>query len=970
LVTKSSVQIIADTIPPACGRLQRLAERDPRRTVRLAQRALEQLPPDDPIAHAWATYTLGWALLCWERFDEARRHINAAKQVFTPAGQAVATLYCDYALLLADLFQWAHPELEPTLTALATRLEQAGAASAAIRVHLYRTLLLDNQGRLQDVAVVLDRLAPAVERGTPIDQARWCYIRGVLAIAHGDFALAEEVLAQAERSFAALHHPFERALCWFQQGWAALRQEKLELALAAYRRAEHVFARLDLPARLARCDHGIGMLLTRMGRYDDALRALLSALRLFTTLQRTGDMAACQLNLGNISFYTGQWDIALAYYSRAEALYDTAGVVGKRIIAQRNQAMIYRIQGRLSEADRLLNAIAGQAELIGDQAELAEIWGEQAGLLAAMGREADAVSQYQRAHDLFEQLGSHLDAAECEVEQGWLALQHGDIDTADAHFRSAAPLVTPHPYYRWRTDYGLARCAELRGEVDTALAHYAAASTTVAGLRRRLISEAASSGLSVQAEQLNHDSLRLAASCGALDDVLVFSEEQRALVLQRALVSQLSTPPAEYQDRLHALQMQLAGLLSEEHAWDDAHVSAIDAALASYSELLVHARHSLPAVSDVSYVATDVAFNLAQFRAQLDAAYDGDWTALVYTLSNAELLISVVTSDGLALEQVAYDDAFKRQIERVSRRTYLLYTYHDLQYLYGESTQPWEGLRALTNQLLPAAVQARLHPAHRLLIVPAGPLHTIPWAALRLETCWLAERAIMQLIPSLTVWQSLAARPATHGMDALLIGCSLFGTRAVALPAVAEELQIIAARWPGESLRIEDAQATRAALQERSASGELARYRLLHIASHAQMLPTRGLAAHLKLWDGDVWLSEVAGLRLDGTLVVLSACDGALADRLPGEEVLSLTWAFLAGGAGGVIASFWPIDDRAVCQFMALFYDELRQHGDAGRALAHTQRSLILRHGSAPDLSTAPLTWGSFVLMGGSRLLW
>jgi CHAT domain-containing protein len=71
-----------------------------------------------------------------------------------------------------------------------------------------------------------------------------------------------------------------------------------------------------------------------------------------------------------------------------------------------------------------------------------------------------------------------------------------------------------------------------------------------------------------------------------------------------------------------------------------------------------------------------------------------------------------------------------------------------------------------------------------------------------------------------------------------------------------------------------------------------------------------------------------------------------------------------------VIASLWPIDDQAVCPFMALFYDALRQHGDAGRALADAQRSFILRHRSAPDQSTDPLAWGSFVLIGGGRLLW
>jgi tetratricopeptide (TPR) repeat protein len=963
------VQIIIDSIPLLFRRLQRLAERDPRRAVPLAARALAQLPPADPISYAWARYTLGWALLCWEHFAEARLQINAAKDAFTAAGQSFGTLSCEYALMLANLIQWANPALEQDLTALASRLEQAGATSAAIRAQLYRALLLDILGRRSEVAVVLAQLAPAVARGTPLDQARWQYTRGILAIAQGDFAAAELLLAQAERAFAALQAPLDRALCWFQQGWAALRQEKLESALIAYRRAEYVFARLDLPIRLARCDRDIGLLLARMGRYDDALPVLLSALRLFTALQRTADVAVCQLNLGIISFYTGQWDIALAYFARAEALYATAGVVGKRIIVQRNQAMVYRIQGRLDAADRLLSVIASQAQTIGDQAELAEIWAEQAALLAAMGRASDAVRQYQRARDRFEQLGSQLDAAECLVELGWLALQQGESASAAAYFRLAVPLVAPHPYYRWRTDYGLARCAELRGQVRMALARYAAATTTVAGLRRRLSSEAASSGLAMQAEQLTNDALRCAADCGALADVLVFSEGQRALVLQRAIVSHMATPPADYQNQLQALQLRIAALLAEEHDGDAAHTSAIDAALTSYSELLVHARHSLPTVADMAAGVLDGVFNLAQLRAQLDAAYAADWTALVYTLSNAELLISVVTSDGLALESIAYDDTLKRQLERVSQR-YLLYTYRDFAYLTGQSAQPWADVRALTDRLLPAAVRARLHPTHRLLIVPTGPLHTIPWAALRLDDCWLAERAIVQLIPSLTVWQALADRPAIHALDALLIGCSSFGTRAVALPAVAEELATVAARWPGNRVRLTDAQATRAALHAQSASGALARYGLLHIASHAQMLPTRGLAAHLKLWDGDLWLAEVAGLRLGGALVVLSTCDGALADTLPGEELLSLTWAFVAGGAGGVLASLWPVGDQRVCRFMALFYDALAQHGDAGRALADAQRSMILRHRSAPDQSTDPLTWGSFVLIGGGRLLW
>jgi CHAT domain-containing protein len=165
-----------------------------------------------------------------------------------------------------------------------------------------------------------------------------------------------------------------------------------------------------------------------------------------------------------------------------------------------------------------------------------------------------------------------------------------------------------------------------------------------------------------------------------------------------------------------------------------------------------------------------------------------------------------------------------------------------------------------------------------------------------------------------------------------------------------------------------DAQATRTALLDRSARGDLAQYGLLHFAGHARLLPARGLAAHLKLWDADLLLPEVAGLRLDGALVVLSACDGAATDILPGEEVLSLSWAFLAAGASSVLASLWRVEDTMAVQVMSAFYDALLHHHDAAVALAQMQRELIAVHANDSDLAVAPSIWASFVLTGIGHL--
>jgi tetratricopeptide (TPR) repeat protein len=955
--------------PQACRRIRALAERDPRRAVILARRGLVALPADDSIARAWPVYTLGWALLWWERFDEARPHLHAARELFAAHGRRLDVLRCDYALLLADLFQHARPDLEQDLAALAAQFEQAGALQDAARARLYQAILFDILGRPHDAGALLEQIAPVVADGQPIDQARWLYIRGAVAISHGNYTQAESLLAQAEQSFAGLHNPLERAKCWFQQAWAALRQEKLDLALAGYRRAEQIFARLDLPVRLALCSKGIGLLLTRMGRYDDALYSLLRALRAFTALQRTSDTGTCHLNLGNIYYYTGQWDIALAYYRRAEDLYLSSDVLGERLFVQRNRAMVYRAQGRFDEARALFAMVETEAQIIGDHSLIADIWDDRAMLLDSEGRHAEAITQYQRAYDQFIRLGNQSRAAEAAMKQGWLALKHGERDVAKDLFQLAAPLLVRHPHERWQTDYGLARCAEARGDVETALRHYWNASVTVAELRRRLASEAASSSLYAQAAQLYTDSLRLALASGALADLLVLSEWQRALVMMRALTMRSAAPSADYARAIETCRLQIAGLLSESMAMSDVDAQALDAALADYSDLLLRARHSTSTPPDTSDNITEVILDLTELRARLDGLYGTDWTTLVYILSGDNtLLIGVVTSHEVRLTQRPYDGRFQRLIQHATQPEYQLYTYRDLPYFEGRATQPWAGLGALADQLLPEEVRDRLHPNHRLLIIPAGPLHTLPWGALRLGEHWLAEQAIVHLMPSLTILQSLIARRRPTSGDALLIGCRAFGARAAELPAVGDELTSVVQRWPGMCLRLDDAQATRAALLERSARGDLVHYGLLHIASHAQLLPHRGVAAHIKLWDNDLWLSEIAELHLNDALVMLSACDGALADMLPGEEILSLSWAFLAAGAGGVIASLWEVPDQAARQFIDIFYDALRQHNDPGLALAQAQRTLIVRHRLTAEPLAEPLCWGNFVLTGGCHM--
>ncbi|NTV65375.1 MAG: CHAT domain-containing protein, partial [Oscillochloris sp.] len=156
------------------------------------------------------------------------------------------------------------------------------------------------------------------------------------------------------------------------------------------------------------------------------------------------------------------------------------------------------------------------------------------------------------------------------------------------------------------------------------------------------------------------------------------------------------------------------------------------------------------------------------------------------------------------------------------------------------------------------------------------------------------------------------------------------------------------------------------------ASAQGRRYGLVHIATHGQLVAGAGLLAHLKLFDDDLLVDEVADLRLDGALVVLATCDGAIGETLPGEDLLSLNRSLLAAGAHDVIASLWQLYDLMVIPLLDSLYAALAAGMSAPEALAQTQRACIAAgRRDASACQTSPLVWASLCVVGAgsSRLI-
>lgn len=948
--------------PVLWSRLLRLVERNPRRALPLVRHAWEQTSTSDECARGWVTYTLGWALLRAERFAEAQAHLRHAEQHFSRFKAEALLLHCRRALLLADLLSGIGPSLPALWEALAEDYERQQLVLDAARTRSLHVLHLVILGQVHQAQILGKRIAPLLEeQGTLYDRALLRRFMGMALGKIGALDQADAELESAANLFAVVPCPFEIAKCWLELGWNSQRRERFDIALSLLDRALTLFRRLDLPLNIAFCQKSLGAVAMRLGRYDQALAITIAAREQFVALGRRDHAAGCDLNIGNIAYYSGLFELALAAYRRAELIYIELDLQPSLLMSRRNQALVLRAMGNPTAALELLATLEAPCRALDNTLELAEIHLAQAAALHDIHLDEPALTLLQTAHTEFMLHDNRSAAAKCRLEQAWIEMGRDQLELATAHFATAGLELSDRPMHLWRVEHGLGRCAEMQGDLDQALVHYRRGCAYVAAQRRTLTSEHASSGFFRQAEQLYLDSLRLSVARVDAEMVLMLAEEQRALALERQLASGPFQLSAKQKGEYELQRSRLQTLLRNPTP-----IAELDEALLAHVAFLLAARHMV-AQPDHNPVEP---CTINSLRAQFNVAYATDWVALVYAECDDTLLAITIDACDISLACLPYDAELHALLDRACSPRFrrLTYLVNPLTNVSHHATAHESVLEALALRLIPQAVRQQLHPDRRLLVVPTGQLHMLPWAALSDNGRFLCQQAIIQLIPSLKLWPHLNSRPVSSD-KALLLGCNQFAGRAPNLPGVVTELDLVERMWPGSITRLENETATRAVLLDLAASGALHQYQLLHLATHAQLFATKGVLAHLKLWDEDLLLDEVVRLNLAGALVILDVCEGALGEVLPGDELLSLSRAFLAAGARDVVASLWSVPDIGVQHVLRRMYDQLAHGKDVPTALAEAQRGLLAQPKDIAVECCTPFVWGGFVASGVGTIL-
>ncbi len=260
-------------------------------------------------------------------------------------------------------------------------------------------------------------------------------------------------------------------------------------------------------------------------------------------------------------------------------------------------------------------------------------------------------------------------------------------------------------------------------------------------------------------------------------------------------------------------------------------------------------------------------------------------------------------------------------------------------------------LRGLHDELL-GSVRGLVARSRRLLVLPDGPLHLVPFGALIVDDDasprYLVEDRPVARAQAITL---LAARAPLSSGAAAPLQLLAFGAPQRAppdppLPQARVEVEALGRIYAGDARVYVGSEASEG--RAKALAGE-ARY--LHFACHGLTNDRFPLESHLALSPGEGAKRREDGLlqawevcdqmKASADLVVLSACETGLGAELAGAGLLGLTYAFQFAGAHSVLASLWPVSDRSTASLMQAFHQRLRNGDPPVEALQRAQLELL-----------------------------
>src|SRR6266853_314704 len=624
----------------------------------------------------------------------------------------------------------------------------------------------------------------------------------------------EQALTHYERAYQALtgYQQWEHAaVALSNMAMCLISLNDFPRSLDCYRRARELCVKYDLPRLRDQADYNIAYLYYFRGEYNRAIGMLFATRR---ACEKSGDayhFALCHLDLSEIYLELNLSEEAREMARQGVLLFQKLGMGYEAAKTLANEAIACGQQGNTPQA---LERFARAREIFAQEKNLVWPWllDLYQGLLRFHeGHYIEARQLCAGAAEFFDRTLLLSKAALTHLLLGCIALELGDLSTAGREGDAAmAKLSTVQaPMLVYQAHLLLGQVAFKRGDRSGAYAACQQARKTLETLRTRLHGEELKisfvknrlqvfellvdlyldgQGADISAEEA-FGCIEAAKSRSMIE--MIFQSGQ-SLPLGEAGQSEYVRKVRDLREELNWYyhRIDLEQLRSEEKSRE--RIERLEhEAQSRENELLRALRELPPDERENATLETPADFSLAKLQAVLPAGA----ALLEYYWAGDRLVAAVVTRETIEIVPLT-------MVSRVANSLHLLrFQFSRLRMGIGYAHQfeqplllaTWSHLETLYKELI-APLRGHLRAQH-LIIVPHGPLHSLPFHALRNGEEYLGDAYTVSYAPSATVFGLCQQQLAGKSPTSLVLGIP--DERA---PQILAEVESIAALLPHPEL--------------------------------------------------------------------------------------------------------------------------------------------------------------------------
>ncbi len=873
-----------------------------------------------------------------------------------------------------------HPPLIFMMSRKAVSLREAAGWARAEG----QTTVSKRTARLEDIAGSL-KLWQDV--GDPASIARAHLQRGDALLGTGDSVGARQAYEEALGICGAIHDHRCAAEAANNSGWAAELQGEFDPAMQRLQLAVKDWRALSDRLHEGQTLSNLGLLFWQAGEFQRALDVYGSAGRI---LQGLDGLAYARVlnNLGLVYLSLAEYDRARLWFTRA---IDIESVRkdgrGDETLARMNLGRAYMLDGHLAAAQATLNQALKQAMQHPNRLTRALVLNNLGQTFWRRHLLDPADVKLKEALSLHRQLGDKRGTATTLHYLGLIARERRDSGRARQLLAEAGQI---------RRDFGLrddasdslAALAELEfgeGNFDRAKDIAEQGATLLESVRSHVPGPALRASFYTRKRKFLDLQVDIAMRSGnprSVVDGLLAAERGRSRALLDLLAegSLLGNVPSELIERRESIrrQIDLLSLQLSSASQENGINLRRRVQLLLGDETEVEARIRL---SIADPLVGEPPASLEPLQAEF---LPSDSAILEYHLGERQSHLWVVKRASIQAFQLPPRIEVEAQ---VARAVDLLGRILDRRRSPDKQSSFERAMRRLSITLLGPLQDTALPP--RLILVLDGALHRVPFSALRLAPAngflGLAHDLIRTPAASYLRAGKKLRPQGDFSRSVLAVADPVFSLGDGRVPADArrrfggartpdlarlpftEDLKTVSELVPPSRRRIlEGFDANPDALRRLP----LEDFAILHFSTHAVIddrIPELSRVALSMVdhtgrpVDGFLHLHQLADLHLDGSIVVLSACDTALGKQLIGEGLVGLTSGLFHAGAAQLVLSLTEVDAQASAQFFSAVYRRLLAPRPVGmeRALTLARRAL-----ARSDRWSDPYYWAPFVVIG------